>query len=152
MRIPAPEPLGGSVKFSNHHNALSVGNRLIDSQHQMLDGLIVDIGQLMLVNHDVALSAAIRLFHHSLQRYFEIEEDIAQAVGYDFSTHRLAHQELSAHFRAITDKISTKTGRCTGSERKELMDAMSGLLIRHITDDSSRLKIVLETNFYDLGT
>lgn len=138
------------MDFSIHNNSLSVGNRVIDFEHQVLNGLINDIGQLMLVNHDVALLAAIRMLHDSLHRYFVVEERIAEAVGFDFAKHRSAHQKLFDNYRVITDKIISSAGKYSKFERKEFCDSLSDLLIQHIREDSKPLKIVLDTHLYDL--
>lgn len=138
------------MEFSARLNSHSVGNRSIDSQHQILDGLITDIGQLIMVNHVVALSVAVRMLHESLQHYFVVEENIAQAVGFDFTKHRLAHQRLANIFRAITDKFTSQIGKHSRIERRDFIDSLRDPLIQHIEVDSKPFKIVLDTHLYDL--
>ena len=131
-------------------NSHSVGNRIVDSQIQILDGLIYDIDHLILVNHVVALSVAIKLLHESLHHYFVVEENIAQAVGFNFTKHRVAHQRLSNDFLAITDKFTSQPEKHSKIEKREFVDSLRDSLNQHIEVDSKPLKIVLEKHFYDL--
>ena len=138
------------MQLSKHINLLSVGNRIIDSEHQILDGLIFDIGQLIMVNHNVALSIVIRMLHENLHHYFAVEESIAQAVGFNFTNHRLIHQTLSDNCRAITDKFTNQIGEHSNIERLDFINSLNDLLTQHIRVDSKPFKKVLDTYLYDL--
>jgi len=131
-------------------NSHSVGNRIVDSQIQILDSLIFDIDQLILVNHVVALSVAIRMLHDNLHYYFVVEENIAQAVGYNFTKHRVAHQRLANKFHAITDKFTSQIEQYTKIEKRKFVDSLRDSLNQYIEVDSKSLKIELEKHFYDL--
>jgi len=138
------------MQYSANLRLQSVGNRIIDSEHEKLIGIINDIGQLMLVKHDVALSVAIKILNDALHHYFVVEENIANAVNFDFSDHRMAHQALLNEVHAVTDKLMVKIGECSSPERKRLIEFLNGLLIQHIQEDSKPFKIVLDTHLYDL--
>lgn len=140
---------GSIMQFSTNLNSLSVGNRIIDSEHKKLGGIITDIGQLILVNHVVAVEAAIRMLNDGLRYYFAVEEDIAQAVNFDFAQHRLAHITFLNKFQDITDKFMSLDGKWSKLERNDFIDSLNGLLIQHIQEDSKPLKIVLDTYLYD---
>ena len=137
------------MQFSGNLNLLSIGNRAIDSEHQKISAIINDISQLILVNHIVALSVAIKMLADRLQEYFFIEEKIARSVKVDFTKHRLAHQALLNNFRVITDKLINQNGKLSSLERKVCIDSMNELLIQHIKSDSKQLKEVLDTHLYD---
>jgi len=137
------------MQFSGNFNSLSVGNRTIDSEHQKISAIVNDISQLILVDHIVALSVAVKMLADCLQEYFWIEENFAQAVNFDFTKHRLAHQALLNNFRVITDKIISQNGKFSKLERKVYTDSLNELLIQHIKVDSKSLKVVLDTCFYD---
>ena len=137
------------MQFSVNYRSLSVGNKIIDTEHQKLASIINDIAQLLLVNHIVALSVAIKILNDSLRDYFVIEENIAQAVNFDFTQHRLAHQTLLNNFHAITNKLMSQNGKYSKLERKDCIDSLNGFLIQHIQEDSKPLKIVLGTHLYD---
>jgi len=138
-----------NVKLSKHINLPSVGNRIIDSEHQILDGLIFDIGQLIMVNHNVALSVAIRMLHENLHLYFAVEESIAQAAGFNFTNHRLIHQTMSNNCRAITDKFTNQIGKHSNIERLDFINSLSDLLVQHIKVGSKPFKKILDTYLYD---
>jgi len=137
------------MPFLTNYRSLSVGNRIIDSEHQKLGIIINDIAQLMLVNHVVALSVAIKILNDRLRDYFVVEENIAQAVNFDFTQHRLAHRILLNNFHVITNKLMSQDGKCSNLERKNYTDALNGFLIQHIQQDSKPLKMVLDTHIYD---
>lgn len=135
--------------FSTNHGSLSVGNRILDSEHQKLEGIINDIGQLILVNHVDALLEAFKLQNDILRTYFVVEENIALAVNFDFAKHRLAHQNLLNKFQLIKDKLMSQNCKWSMLERKDCIDSLNGCLIQHIKEDSKPLKIVLDTYLYD---
>jgi len=137
------------MQFPEYYNSLSVGNRSIDSEHQKLSAIINDISQLILVNHTVALSVAIKMLADCLHECFFVEENIAQAVNFDFTKHKLTHQALLNNFRAITDKLISQNGNLSKLERKVCIDSLNELLIKHIKNDSKPLKEVLDTHLYD---
>jgi len=122
--------------FSGDPSSLSVGNRLIDSEHQKISCMVKDIDQLILVKHFVALSAAIKKLIDYLPEYFLVEENIAKAVKFDFTKHRLAHQELLNNYRVITDNIIIQDGKLSKLERKSYIDSLNNILIEHIVFSS----------------
>jgi len=135
-----------SAKINSH----SVGNRIVDSQIQILDGLIYDIESLILVNHAVALSVAIRMLHDSLHHYFVVEESIAQAVGFNFTKHRVAHQRLANDFLVMTDEFTSQPVKHSKIEKREFIDSLRDSLNQYIEVDRKPLKIELEKHLYDL--
>ena len=137
------------MELSRNLNSLSVGNRTIDSEHQKLGTNINDIGQLLLVNHVVALSVAIKMLTDSLEEYFSVEESIAKAANFDFTKHKLAHQTLLDNFKLITDKLISQNIKLSEIERKVCIDSLYELLIRHIKCDSKSFKLVLDAYLYD---
>jgi len=139
------------MQFSGGFNSLSVGNRTIDSEHHKLIDIVNDISQLILVDHMVALSVAIKMLTDHLQEYFLIEEYIAQAVKFDFTKHRLAHQALSNKFQVITDRVINQNGKLSKLERKVCIDSLNEILTHHIKFDSKPLKEILDTYLYDFS-
>jgi len=127
----------------------SVGNRTIDSEHHKLAGMINDIGQLVHLDHVVALSVAIKLLNDGLREYFSVEENIAHAVNFDFSYHKQAHQKLLNEINHITNKITGQNDKKLNLERKNSIKSLNDLLIQHIMVDSKPFKMVLESHSYD---
>jgi hemerythrin-like metal-binding protein len=145
----AMDSRGGAMQFPPSPNSSSVGNRIIDSEHKKLFGMINDIAQLINLNHGVALSVAIKLLNDSLHEYFEVEENIAHAVNFDFANHRMAHKKLSNEIKSITSKILSQNSKWSSLERKESIKSLNDRLSQHIKVDSRPLKIVLDTHLYD---
>ncbi|MGC2048439.1 MAG: hypothetical protein WA635_07500 [Gallionella sp.] len=127
----------------------SVGNRIIDSEHNKLLGMISDIAQLIHIHHGVALSVAIRLLNEGLRDYFAAEEKVARAVNFDFADHRLAHQKLFNEIKLITGRIMSQNDRWSSLERKDCITSLNDCLIKHIKVDSKPFKTVLNTYSYD---
>ena len=137
------------MQFSN--KSLSVGNRIIDSEHQKLGDIINDIGQLMLVNHDVALSVAIKTLTDALSHYFVVEENVAKAVNFDFAEHSLAHQKIFDEFQVITHKLMEQYRKQSRIDRKLFIDAMNNCLVRHVQEDSKPFTVVMGKYLYDFA-
>ena len=139
------------MQYPKNPKSLSVGNRVIDHEHQKLENIIKDIGQLILVSQFSVLSEAVKALQNSLCEYFVIEENIAHAANFDFAEHNLAHQKLWGGFGVVTDKLINQNGKLSDLERKVCMDSLSSLLIRHIESESKSLKLVLDTYLYEFN-
>jgi len=108
-----------------------------------------DIGQLIYLNHGVALSVALKLLNTGLRDYFAVEERIAHAVNFDFTSHRLSHQKLLNEIKLITNKIMSQNNKWSGVEKKDSIKSLNDCLIHHIKVDSKPFKAVLNTHLYD---
>jgi len=128
---------------------LSIGNRVLDSEHRKLHSIINDIIRLMAARDVAAIWAAFELLENTLCAYFAIEEEIAQAINFDFSKHQLAHQKLLGEFKRIKDELRASDGMWHRFEEKGYIDSLKTCLLKHIKEDAQSLKILLETNFYD---
>ena len=133
----------------NFSKELSVGNRILDSEHKKLHGTINEIARSIAAKDNTALLAAFELLENALRAYFVIEENIAQAVDFDFTQHRLAHQGLLNKFQRIKVELIAKNGMSSKFDDECYIDSLRNCLIRHIKVDDKPLKIVLETYFYD---
>lgn len=130
-------------------NELSVGNRVIDYAHKEVLRIINRIVHSVVAGDVADLSEAFQLLEKSLCICFITEENIAQALGFDFTKHRQAHQSLLNEFRRIKFELMAKNGKWSKFEEKCYVDSLSYCLIKHVKEDGKPLKIVLETNFYD---
>ena len=128
---------------------LSVGNRIIDSEHKKLHGIIDGIADLIMARDIATLHEAFELLENRLHAYFAVEENIAQAVNFDFAQHRLAHQHLLNEFRRIKHGLMAKNGIWTKFEKAGHINSMRKCLVRHITEDGKQFKIVLGNYLYD---
>ncbi|MBI5439201.1 MAG: hemerythrin domain-containing protein [Nitrosomonadales bacterium] len=130
---------------------LSVGNRAIDSAHKEVFGMIDRIARPIAARDIAALSEAFDLLENCLCVYFSVEENIARALDFDFTKHKLAHQDLLKIFRRIKDELTAADNRSSEFERKDCIGYLRDCLIRHIKEDGRPLKMVLETHFYDFN-
>ena len=128
---------------------LSVGNRILDSEHKKLQNIIKGISSTLSASDASALQEAFGLLENCLHAYFAVEENIAQALNFDFAQHRLTHQCLLNEFRFIRDELMIQCGTQSRFNAKAYIDNLMDCLIQHIQEDSKPLKIVLDTHFYD---
>ena len=128
---------------------LSVGNRIIDAEHKNLHGIIDGIAGLIEARDIVTLHEAFELLENRLHAYFSVEENIAQAVNFDFTQHKLAHQHLLNEFQRIKHGLMAKSGLWTKLEKAGHINSLRKCLTRHITEDGKPLKIVLSNYLYD---
>lgn len=129
---------------------LSVGNRAIDYEHKNLHDIINGIVRSIVARDIAALLETFELLENCLCAYFVVEENIAQAIGFNFTQHGLAHQRLSNEFQFIKDELMTKDGIWSKHEEKGYIDSLMYCLIRHIKEDGKPFKAVLNTHLYDL--
>ena len=128
---------------------LCVGNRIIDSEHKMLLNMINVISRSIAVRNVDVLLEAFELLENSFCAYFVAEENIAQALNFDFNQHKLAHQNLLNNFKRIKDELMKKNGNWSRSEEEDFINSMKDCLIHHIKEDGKSFKIVLNTQYYD---
>ena len=128
---------------------LSVGNRVLDSEHKKLFNIINEATRLITDKNIAALVGTFELLEDSLCAYFAAEENIAQAVDFDFTQHRLAHQDLLNEFRLLKNELINKNGAWSKYHEKNYIDSLRDCLIQHIKEDAKPFRIVLDTHLYD---
>lgn len=134
------------MRFSKE---LSVGNRIIDSEHRKLYDTINGIASIIKTGEIASLSEAFKLLENRLHTYFAVEESIAEALHFDFTQHRLAHKRLLNEFQRIRDVLMAKVDMWSKSEEKGYVSSLMACLTQHIETDGKPLKIVLSEQFYD---
>jgi hemerythrin len=130
---------------------LSIGNRIIDSAHKEVFGMIDWVIYSIMARNIVALPEEFDRLENCLCVYFSVEANIAQAVNFDFTQHRLAHQILLNKFQRTKDWLMAKNGAWSKFEEDSCIDSLRNCLIRHIKEEGEPLKIVMETHFYDFN-
>jgi len=128
---------------------LSVGNRFLDSEHRLLQKMISEIIGLISAGNVAALSEAFSLLEIYLSSYFIDEEQIAHAVGIDFTRHRHAHQKIQSELKLIKDAVIDGECTCPGIEENNYIKTLRCCLFKHIKEDSRSLKTLLDTQLYD---
>lgn len=96
-----------------------------------------------------AMAEGFHLLDDLLYHYFEVEEAIAKAIGFDFTQHQLSHQRLLKRIYSLKDEVMAEQGGRSKAEAKEYADSLADCLIRHIKEDGQPLKMVLDTHLYD---
>jgi hemerythrin-like metal-binding protein len=130
---------------------LSIGNRILDSEHKNLHDIVNKIACSILARDVAALSEAFNLLENRLCGYFVVEENIAQAVNFDFVQHKSMHQNLLNEFKRIRVELTVKNGRWSDDEGGHYAHFLMDYLIQHIKRDGRPLKIVLDTCLYDFN-
>lgn len=128
---------------------LSVGNRIIDSEHKKIFVMIDRIECLIKASDGSALSEAFKLLEDYLHEYFSVEEYIAQAINVPFTSHTLAHQCLLNEVQRIRNELAVNNGMWSDTVAKHYSKLLRDCLIKHIQEESLPMKIVLKTCFYD---
>lgn len=128
---------------------LSIGNRIIDSAHKEVLHIINNIIGLIMAKNVAALPEALELLESCLYACFAVEENIAQAVNFDFDQHKLMHRYLLNKVHCMKDELADKNGLWSGTEEKNYIHSLRDYFIQHIKEDSKPLKIVLDSHFYD---
>lgn len=130
---------------------LSTGNRILDSEHKKLHGIISQIVCTIATRNVAALSEEFDQLENCLCDYFVVEGNIAQAIGFNFTQHKLAHQHLLDEFQRMRDELTAKNGMWSDDEGENYAHSLMNCLIQHIKKDGKPLKIVLDTCLYDFN-
>ena len=128
---------------------MSIGNRVIDSEHKKLYDMINRVAHSIAARNVAALSEAFELLESCLCDYSSIEGRVAQAVNFDFTQHRLAHQHMLDEVRRIRGVLVA--GNCVSPEDEHHARCLMDCLIKHIKEDGRPLKLVLDTHLYDFN-
>lgn len=130
---------------------LSTGNRILDSEHKNLHGIINQIVCSVVARDVAVLSEAFERLENYLCAYFVVEENIAQAINFDFTQHKLAHQHLLNEYQRMKNELTAINGMWSDNEGEDYSHFLMNYLIQHIKKDSRPLKIVLDTCLYDFS-
>ena len=86
-------------------NELSVGNAVIDAEHKNLISMVNDVVDAIRARDHDDLEQAFDMLDDWVSVHFFNEEKIAQAIGFDFSKHRLAQQYCLDELRFLRDEL-----------------------------------------------
>ena len=140
-----------TIIMSAWKKELSVGNKILDSEHRNLLDIVGKISHLIAVREITALLEVFELLESRLYGYFAVEEKIAQAVNFDFTGHKFAHQYLLARVERIKNKLLTSNGSWSDEEGRNYANSLMYCFTTHIKEDGKPLKIVLDTYLYDFN-
>jgi len=119
-----------------------IGHAQIDQQHRQLTALINRLDQAVTTNPDQTAGQLLlkELIAYS-QYHFDTEEALMNtgvASGFDFSAHRLAHQQFRDHVRAVNQEPLTP------ERAQALLRYLVEWLIQHILKEDRQLVAQLQ--------
>jgi hemerythrin-like metal-binding protein len=129
---------------------MSIGNRMIDSAHRELLGLVGSICDSISAKDCPAISENFRLLEERLLSYFSIEEKIALKVSFPFASHDASHRNMLEQFRHARDELGALNGLWSDIAGEAHGRVIMNYLIKHITEESAQIKVILDTFLYDL--
>ena len=129
-------------------NQLSVGNAVIDSEHQNLIVMIDRIESMIRANNASSLPQELEQFEHYLCVHFINEEKLAQAVNFPFGKNKQEHQFVLKEFQRMKNELLAKKGVWTDDAAKHYSNFLSEWMTGHIVREDMLMKPVLETHDY----
>ena len=128
---------------------LSVGNALIDAEHQNLIVAVNSVEHLLGTRDRVALSKAMDLLDTYMRIHFRNEEKIAEAVNFPFAKNKQEHQQLLKDMRALREELEANNGNWSDDLVSKYCGFLSSWMTDHIVKEDMKLKPMLETYPYD---
>jgi len=113
-------------------NELSIGNAVIDSEHQNLIVMIDRIESMIKARDVSSLSQELEQLEHSLCAHFVNEERLAEAVNFPFDKNKQEHLFVLKEFQRMKDELLAKKGAWTDSAAKDYSNFLSNWLSGHV--------------------
>lgn len=132
-----------------HIPDISVGNRILDSEHKKMFDIIHRIQRSIRAKDCAAITTDFKLLGDIAYALFPVEEKIARSVGFDFTLHNLAHQNLLKKYQQLGDELANRNGAWSDGEGEAYIYSINDCLIKHLEHESRPLRIVLDTYLYD---
>lgn len=129
-------------------NQLSVGNAVIDSEHQNLIVMIDRIESMIRAKNAASLPQELEQFERDLCVHFINEEKLAQAVNFPFDKNKQEHQFVLKEFQRMKDELLARKGSWTDDAAKHYANFLSDWLTGHIVREDMLMKPVLQTHDY----
>lgn len=127
---------------------LSVGNVIIDADHNELFGLVRNIDRVTKARDHFALPRALKLLNACMSRHFLNEELLAHALNIPFAMHNVAHQNMLAELDLTRHQIG-KDSVVTIYVMEHYAQFLLNWLIEHIAEEDMLMKPVLHNHPYD---
>lgn len=127
---------------------LSVGNAVIDSEHQNLVVMIDHIESMIKAREAAKLSHELEQFERAICVHFINEEKLAQAVNFPFEKNKQEHQFVLKEFQRMKEELLAKKGVWSDSAAKHYSNFLSDWLTGHIVREDMLMKPVLQTYDY----
>lgn len=128
---------------------ISVGNRMIDSGHRKMFDIIYRIQRSIREKDCAAIADGFRLLEEAAHDCFSVEGWIARAVGFDFTLHDMAHQNMLKRHQQLRNDLMSVNGSWCGAETVAYVNDLNRWLLMHLDHESRPLRIILDTYLYD---
>lgn len=130
-------------------NQWSVGNSIIDSEHRNLLHMAYNIEAMIREGNIPAVAHELEQFEYWLCDHFENEEEIALAIGFDFSQNGLEHQNLLNEFQRMKSELMSNNDMLSKSAAKRYAHFLDEWLVVHILKEDMLMKPMLQAYAYD---
>lgn len=128
---------------------LSVGNAVIDSDHEKLIGIVNDVRCAIRSRDSCVLAKEFVRLEDWLCIHIANEERIAQAVNFDFSAHRQEQQYALRELQHLKEELIAKDGLWSDGAVAHFTDFLKHWLIDdHIISLDMLMKPTLQTYDY----
>lgn len=98
-----------------------------------------------------ATASDFKLLEDFSRDCFLAEEKIARAVGFDFTQHNYAHQNLLKKFQEVGDELVAGNGSWPDGKAEAYANFLNVCLMTHLEYESRPLMAVLDTYLYDFN-
>lgn len=128
---------------------LSVGNGLIDSDHQNLIVVVNRVEHAIDTRDRAALSKAVELLDIYMLIHFRNEEKIAEAIKFPFTQNKVAQRQLMHEMRYMLNKLEDKHIVWPDHYVNMNSRSLSGWMTDHIIKIDMQMKPALLAYPYD---
>lgn len=129
--------------------AMSVGNKLIDADHERIIRLVNEVEHAIRTREADVLTGVFASLEETILAHFRNEARIAHAIDYPFEEHQLEHQYVLGELQTMKVDLVALNGRWSESAAEFYYSFLSEWATAHIGVDDMRLKEKLQTYPYD---
>jgi hemerythrin len=130
---------------------LSVGNALIDSEHENLIDMINSVEHALRAGNQPALLSAFKQLADGVRLHFMSEEKIAQAIRFPFDHHHGAHQYLQKELQYMREELESKSGMWSEGAVEHFSRMLGNWMMDHIAGEDMLLKPALQGHPYNFA-
>jgi len=127
---------------------LSIGNAVIDSEHQNLIVMIGHIESMIKANDAPSLSQELEQLERSLCIHFINEEKLAKAINFPFEQNKQEHKFVLKEFQRMKEELLSRKGSWTGSAATHYSNFLSDWLTGHVMREDMLMKPALQKYDY----
>jgi len=128
---------------------LSVGNKIIDSDHQNLILVVNRLVDAIRSRDRNALSSAFKLLDTYMSVHFRNEEKIAEAVNFPFEKSRVDHRQLIHEMRCMVNELESMGGYWPDHLLQKYSHFLCDWLVEHIIKVDMKMKPALQAYPYE---